>query len=137
SLSGLCREAGTKQPDPRPVENPPEVVIREPDPLTHAGRSAVGGLAKFHREHPLGPRVKPGDDGSVGMVMANGTIGGMASPLPTSPIRGVVPLCGEDRMVPQTRWSTLPLAGRAGEGVAHGRDLRGALILVRPYGTAA
>jgi len=40
------------------------------------------------------------------------------TPLPTSPTRGEVPPCGGSRMSPRPRWDTLPLVGRAGEGVA-------------------
>src|SRR5690606_35867410 len=39
-------------------------------------------------------------------------------PLPSSPTRREVPPCGLCRMVPRTRWYTLPLAGRGGEGGA-------------------
>ena len=40
-----------------------------------------------------------------------------ATPLPTSPARGEVPAEYLDLTVPQSPIRTLPLAGRAGEGV--------------------
>ena len=44
------------------------------------------------------------------------------TPLPTSPTRGEVPPCGGYAIGPYTRSSTLPLVGRAGEGVAANTD---------------
>src|SRR5690606_15552086 len=63
--------------------------------------------SQMFREMP--PTTDEGAHGRHG-VDATGT------PLPTSPTRGEVPSGGLGRMVPHTRWSTLPLAGRDGEG---------------------
>ncbi|GLQ10849.1 hypothetical protein GCM10007913_27810 [Devosia yakushimensis] len=43
-------------------------------------------------------------------------VGASPHPLPTSPIKGEVPLCGWDVMLRKTPSSTLPLVGRVGEG---------------------
>src|SRR5690606_17216719 len=70
------------------------------------------------------------------LAMANSAFGGTATPLPSSPARGEVPPGTDGAILPHLRCSTLPLAGRAGEGVARDRKLR-VFVLVRPYGTAA
>ena len=43
-------------------------------------------------------------------------IGASPHPLPTSPVEGEVPRGGWGDILPETRYGTLPLAGRVGEG---------------------
>src|SRR5690606_22285296 len=47
----------------------------------------------------------------------------LATPLPTSPTRGEVPSSGRGTIEPRTPGDTLPLVGRAGEGVLGAQDL--------------
>src|SRR5690606_1235824 len=72
-----------------------------------------------HRQHRSADK-EPGN-GAAALVLAGyghtAARGTVRTPLPASPTRGEVSAGGRGWIVPRTRCHTLPLVGRAGEGV--------------------
>src|SRR5690606_12325748 len=71
------------------------------------------------------------DDHGAAPVIAEGPKDA-APPLPASPTRGEVSAGASGWVVPRTRCETLPLVGRAGEGVARDVMLRGGNGTITP-----